>query len=95
MVDFNGIWYEKNKGAAIGVKSIYAYAGTLISAAQTTNDTSYLKRAHELIQEGAERAPTRIEFIKLAMEAAEIEKDQAAYNRAVEQGRRLRPNLEW
>ncbi len=95
VMDFNELWYEKEKNNAVGVKALYYYTVALITAAEETNDKTYLLRAKELIKEGEEKAPTRLEFVRLAMQAATLEKDTAAFNRAGEKGKKLRPDLKW
>lgn len=93
IIDFATQWYEKEKNNAIGVRMLYLYAGTLLIAMETTQTKEYLARVDELIAEGEKKAPTRLEFVRLDLESAALQKDKARYDRAIEKGKRLRPDL--
>lgn len=93
IIDFAAQWYEKEKNNAIGVRTLYLYAGTLLAEMEIAQTKEYLTRVDALIAEGAEKAPTRLEFVRLDLESATLQKDKARYERATEKGKRLRPDL--
>ena len=95
IMELNEAWYQKTKDGAVGIKSLYLYAGAVIKAAVTTNDTTYITRAEQLIAEGSLRAPTRIEFIQFSMMIAALKKDTEGFNRARALGKKLRPDIPW
>lgn len=93
IIDLAARWYEREKSNAIGVRTLYLYAVTLLTEMKTTGNREYRARMDALIKEGAEKAPTRLEFVRLELESAALQKDKARYERAAEKGKRLRPDL--
>jgi O-antigen ligase len=91
----NKIWHEKTAEDAVGLKTEYGYITSLLAAAQTTNDNSYLKEAKELTKKASEASPTRLEFIRFEMAIAVLEKDAKAYELARKKAVVLRPDLPW
>lgn len=95
IMQFNAEWYEKLKNSAIGVKTLYIRITGLLAAYQITKDAAYLTEADTLIARGTTIAPTRIEFVRLAMASAQLHNDRATYAQALKKGKGLLPTLAW
>ncbi len=95
IMKFNAEWYAKGEPHAIGVKTLYMRVTGLLGAYQATKDAAYLAEADRLIAKGSTTAPTRIEFVRLAMASAALKGDRAAYAKELKKGKVLLPDLGW
>ncbi len=100
IMKFEDEWYAKQGPYAIGVKSLHIRATGLLAAYEQSKDggypdMKYVQEADNLIAKGAKIAPTRIEFIRLAMVSAVLRNDNDAYAKALKKGKELLPNFAW
>jgi len=93
VIDFTDQWFRRDRRLFVGVKEIYLYAIALVKASQLTNDPIYIRSAKELLTEGEELSPTRIEFIKLRLALGRLENDRAEEQRLLAKAKKLRPDL--
>ncbi len=95
IMKFNAERYAAGAPYAIGLKTAYIRTTGLLAAYQATKEAEYLEEADRLIAQSAMIAPTRIEFIRLAMASARFRNDAIAYAAAYRKGKKLLPELGW
>ena len=75
LVDDANRWYDANKGIYPGLKEQYINGGINLRAGQTFRHADYLARGREMFLDALSKAPTRLEFINVIIELAQLEND--------------------
>ena len=95
LVEKNNSWFDKNQAIMSGIKNLYLNGGLNLRAGLDFKQPDLLARGKSEYQQGLSISPTRLEFIRVLIEVAKIEKDQAAYADLVARAKELRPDLVW
>ena len=87
--------FDNHRDIMPGLRQTYVNGAFNITLGNLYQNPELLERGRTLYEDALELAPSRIEFMRLLLQLAQIEQDQETFNHWRTRAQTLRPDLDW